>query len=138
MLDVQIFGKIASYLDYATILARCRSSKYRYPICFFKLYRVIKMYELLGKEAPTALALRSSSAPAERRFNPHIDRIINQDIDLPESLVDDDQTHTAESLHNKFFTNSEQRTAKLKQLYSELLEPDDLIVMICCKKFCFF
>ncbi|MFT5610293.1 MAG: hypothetical protein ACI9LU_000785 [Polaribacter sp.] len=96
------------------------------------------MYELLGKVAPTALALRAHSTPSARRFNPHIDRIIEQNIDLPKSLIDDQETPIAESLHTQFWANTEQRTAKLKQVYSELSEPEDLIVMICCKKFCAF
>jgi hypothetical protein len=99
---------------------------------------MFNMYELLGKVAKTALALRACSAPAARRFNPHIDRIIEQNMDLPILLINDRETHIAESLHIPFWENTEQRTAKLKQLYSELSEPEDLIVMICCKTFCPF
>jgi hypothetical protein len=96
------------------------------------------MHELLGKVAQSSLELRASSASAERQFNQHVDHIIKQKIDLPESLIDDRETRLAESLHSKFWENSEQRTTKLRQIYKELSEPEDLIVMICCKGFCVF
>jgi len=94
------------------------------------------MYELLGHVCKNALDLRASVRKTNGAFNPHINRIVNSRIDLPETDENDPKTKLAETLHKRYAKNSAERKAKLDEIYQQLNKPDDVIVMISCNKFC--
>ena len=93
------------------------------------------MHELLGKVAPCALNLVAPQHLIDQSDNPNIVQFVRSKIDLPQLQADDNLVAKIEPFHEKYNHHAAARIKQISSVYKELGEPDDLIIMICCKKF---
>lgn len=92
-------------------------------------------YELDRCISDSARRLRASEKTLRQAANPNLERIITERIHMDIQAPPDRVVEIAESYHALFANNKAQRMSELRQMYTDLGQPGDLITMVYCQKF---
>ena len=85
--------------------------------------------------SPSAMQLRASAQRRKWAINPHVDRLFSPDMELGVGVPGEQEVKIAESYQHQYQHNKTERMRSLGMFYQRLDQPQDLIVMLYCKKF---
>jgi len=94
-----------------------------------------ELHELPQQVSRNSMALRAGAILLEEAINPHVDRFFSRELDLVNEPLKDHLVQLAESFHLRYHSEKQNRLQALGEIYDDLGQPGDVIVMLYCKKF---